>query len=134
MAGAGMGDDGGGTRGAPRHAAPLRALRRGALTFVGALALTLASAYVERVGPAPSAWTDELCSPFPLHPCAEGVLQGGWPFAYLLDKPGISVMGALGLIEDRFRPWAFWANVATYWVALLGIGYLTGSRRSGVAA
>lgn len=94
------------------------------MTLVPALALALASSYVERVGPAPAAWRDELCSPFPLHPCGEGVLQGGWPFAFLLDKPGISVMSALGLVEDRFEPWAFWADVAAYWAALLGLAWL----------
>jgi hypothetical protein len=99
------------------------------VTLAPALAIALGSAYVERVGPAPAAWRDELCSPFPLHPCAEGVLQGGWPFAFLLDKPGISVMSALGLVEDRFEPWAFWANVAVFWLTLLGVGHLVRSRR-----
>lgn len=97
--------------------------------MIAALGVTLITSYVERVGPAPESWREELCSPFPLHPCAEGVLQGGWPFAYLLDKPGISVMAELGLIEDRFEPRAFWLDVAAFWVALTGVGRLAVSRR-----
>jgi hypothetical protein len=124
-----MGDDGGGAGGAPRHHAGLRPLRRGAVTLVVAVVLAWGTVFVERVGPAPPGWRDELCSPFPLHPCGEGVLQGGWPFAYLLDKPGISVMASLGLIEDRFETRAFLADVVAFWVALLGIGYVAGSRR-----
>jgi hypothetical protein len=94
------------------------------LTLATALALALSSVFVERVGPAPVAWRDELCSPFPLHPCDEGVLQGGWPLAYLLDKPGISVMAELGLIEDRFEAVPFWLDVAVFWAALLGVAWL----------
>jgi hypothetical protein len=101
------------------------------VTLVPALAIALGSVYVERVGPAPAAWRDELCSPFPLHACAEGVLQGGWPFAFLLDKPGISVMSALGLVEDRFEAWAFWADVAAYWAALIGFAWLVALLRRG---
>ncbi len=98
---------------------------------MAALVLALLSVFVERVGPAPAAWRDELCSPFPLHPCDEGVLQGGWPLAYLLDKPGISVMAELGLIEDRFEAVPFYLNVAVFWAVLLGIAWLMKVRRLG---
>jgi hypothetical protein len=111
----------------------MRALRRGAVTLVAAVALALLSVFVERVGPAPASWRDESCSPFPLHPCDEGVLQGGWPLAYLLDKPGISVMAELGLVEDRFHPVPFFLNVAVYWALLLGAVWLLGARRRGAA-
>ena len=84
----------------------------------------LSSVFVERVGPAPAAWRDELCSPFPLHPCDQGVLQGGWPLAYLLDKPGISVMAELGLIEDRFEAVPFFLDVAVFWAVLLGVAWM----------
>ena len=91
--------------------------------------LALLSVFVERVGPAPATWRDELCSPFPLHPCEEGVLQGGWPLAYLLDKPGISVLAQLGLVEDRFERAPFFLDVAMYWALLLGVGRLLPARR-----
>lgn len=96
---------------------------------MAAHALALLTVFVERVGPAPTTWRDELCSPFPLHPCDEGVLQGGWPLAYLLDKPGISVMSQLGLVEDRFLPRPFYVDVIAFWTALLGVAGLIESRR-----
>lgn len=107
----------------------LRAVRVGGWTLATAFAIALLTAYVERVGPAPAQWRDELCSPFPLHPCDEGVLQGGWPLAYLLDKPGISVMSQLGMIEDRFEPTPFFLNVALFWAVLLGASWLPAARR-----
>ena len=90
--------------------------------------LALLSALVERVGAAPASWRDELCSPFPLHPCDEGVLQGGWPLGYLLDRPGISVMARLGFVEDLFIARRFFLDVAAFWVALASIAWL-GRRR-----
>jgi hypothetical protein len=106
-------------------------MRRGLLTLLAAFAFALAGMWVERVGRAPEAWRDELCSPMPLHPCAEGVLQGGWPAAFLIDKPGISVMGQLGLVEDRFQPWAFALDVGAIWLATYLLARLLGSRREG---
>lgn len=82
---------------------------------------------------APAQWRDELCSQFPLHPCDEGVLQGGWPLAFLLDKPGISVMAQLGLIEDRFEATPFFLDLALFWAALLGASWLPAARRRGGA-
>ena len=104
-------------------------MRLGAGTFAAALAIALFTVFVERVGPAPTQWRDELCSPFPLHPCDEGVLQGGWPLAFLLDKPGISVMAQLGLIEDRFEASPFLLDLALFWAALLGASWLVAARR-----
>ena len=98
-----------------------------------ALGLTLASVRVERVGRAPDAWSQELCAPEPHHPCGEGVLQGGFPMAYLLDRPGISVMGKLTFVEDLFRPGAFALDVAAVWLTLLGLARVAGARRTAAA-
>ena len=95
-----------------------------------ALGLTLASVRVERVGPAPDAWSQELCAPEPHHPCAEGVLRGGFPIAYLLDRPGISVMGKLAFVEDLFRPVAFVVDMVAFWLVLLALARVAGSRRT----
>ena len=95
-----------------------------------ALGLTLASVRVERVGRAPDSWSQELCAPEPHHPCGEGVLQGGVPMAYLLDRPGISVMGKLAFVEDLFRPIAFAADVGAFWLALLGLATVARRRRT----
>ena len=94
-----------------------------------ALALTIASVRVERVGRAPEAWSQEMCAPEPYHPCGEGVLQGGFPVAYVLDRPGISVMGKLALVEDLFRPWAFALDAALFGLASFALTRITVPRR-----
>jgi hypothetical protein len=100
---------------------------------IGAV-LALATMRVERVGAAPPSWRDELCAPEPLHPCTAGVLQGGWPLAYLVDRPGISVMGQLAPVEDLFLPIAFAADVVAFWIALFVVTHAATSRRRPGAA
>jgi hypothetical protein len=95
-----------------------RPFLRSAATFLIALAMTLASMRIQRVGAAPAEWSDELCAPEPLHSCRAGVLTGGWPAGFLLDRPGVSVMGKLALIEDLFRPGRFVLDWALAWTAL----------------
>ncbi|MFL5489322.1 MAG: hypothetical protein ACJ8AJ_12660 [Gemmatimonadaceae bacterium] len=90
----------------------------GLLTLVAALSLATISVRIERVAPAPAMWDQELCAPEPLHPCTSGVLQGGWPLPFLLDRPGISVMGQLAFVEDLFRPKWFALDVLVIWLAL----------------
>jgi len=104
-------------------------MRRGALTLLVAVGLTLATVRVERVGAAPNSWRDEMCAPEPHHPCGEGVLQGGAPVVYLLDRPGISVMGKLAFVEDLFRPGAFAVDVAAFWLTLLGLAAIARRQR-----
>jgi hypothetical protein len=98
-----------------------------------ALGLTVASAHIERVGRAPDSWRQEMCAPEPYHPCIDGVLQGGFPLAYLLDRPGISVMSKLALVEDLFRPWAFAIDVVAFSLALFALGRVKGTRRRNTA-
>ena len=45
--------------------------------------------------------------------CSAGPPVGGWPFAFLYDSPGTSVLGKLGP-EDDVRAWAFVADAAVY--------------------
>ena len=104
-------------------------MRRILLTLPAAVGVALATVWIERVGRAPDAWRDELCSPMPLHPCGQGVLQGGWPVAFLIDKPGISVMGRLGLVEDRFQPRAFALDVGAIWLVMFLLVHAIASRR-----
>ena len=93
-----------------------------------ALVLAMASVRYERVGPAPAAWAQELCSPMPLHSCGEGVLQGGWPLPFLLDRPGVPVVGRLAYAEDRFRAWPFVVDVVAWWLPLWVLFILWGLR------
>ena len=56
------------------------------------------------------------CRPTPDNPngyCYDDGPAGGWPFAYLVDSPGISVADTLG-VEDDFRPGWFLADVAVF--------------------
>ena len=55
------------------------------------------------------------------------------PLAYLLDKPGISVMARLGLVEDRFEAAPFFLNVAMLWAVLLGSASALRAWRRGAA-
>lgn len=81
------------------------------LAAVAGLAFTLATSWYQRIGPAPPEWDQELCSYTPPRSCRDGVLQGGWPLPYIVDSPGVSVVGKVTIIgEDRFRPRAFVAD------------------------
>ena len=90
----------------------MRRLARAGLSLLGGLTLAVASGWYERVGPAPRAWDEELCSYSPPPSCRDGVLQGGWPLAYLVDAPGVSRVGRLAIGEDHFREWAFAVDAA----------------------
>lgn len=51
------------------------------------------------------------------HGCT--VAAAGWPLPYLIDYPGISVVGSASLTgaltgEDEFRPWSF-LGTAIFW-------------------
>jgi hypothetical protein len=85
----------------------MRPLARIALVALAGLAFATATRPYERVGPAPPAWGQELCSYNPPRSCRFGAIQAGWPLPYLVDKPGVSRVGQLAIGEDDFRPWAF---------------------------
>ena len=90
----------------------MRPLARAGLPVFGGLALAVASGWHGRVGPAPRAWDQELCSYSPPRSCRDGVLQSGWPLAYLVDARGVSRVGRLAIGEDHFHPWAFAVDAA----------------------
>jgi hypothetical protein len=46
--------------------------------------------------------------------CYRRLPTGGWPFAFLFDSPGTSVVGQLGLMEDDFKPWRFLLDMAVF--------------------
>jgi hypothetical protein len=53
--------------------------------------------------------------------CPKPVLNGGWPAPFAFDRPGISVEGNVSFPEDDFRPWPFAADIAFYYLLLLGL-------------
>ena len=99
------------------------------MTLVVAVSLATLSLRLERVGPTPVNWDQELCAPEPLHPCAQGVLQGGWPLAFLFDRPGISVMGKLGFFEDLFRLRTFAFDAVVIWLPLWALANIVTRRQ-----
>jgi hypothetical protein len=62
-----------------------------------------------------------LCGPDQGELCYKPVLKGGSPFAYLYDRPGVSVEDQLGLPEDRLEPVPFALDAMLYG-ALIGLG------------
>ena len=88
---------------------------RGAAALV-ALAITCASVGYQRIGPLQVVEGEGSRCPTAA-PCRLPVLGGGWPVAYLVDRPGISVPGALHVVEDEFRPMHFSADF-TLWFLL----------------
>ena len=92
------------------------------LAFVAALALTLASSAVKRTRLEVQEWD---CPPAPAS-CARPVLVGGFPFSYISDNHGVSVVGRISLFgaligEDRMRWLPFWLNVAIYFLIVAGL-------------
>lgn len=102
----------------------LRAIgRTSVLLFVG-LVLALASMRIQRRGPKQVAYGNP-CGPTGDDLCYRPVLKGGFPVAFLLDVPGVSVEDQLAFGEDHFRAGAFWVDVALYWIlALVAVRFI----------
>lgn len=93
-----------------------------------ALALTCASAAYQRVGPLQTVEGEGSGCPTAA-PCRLPVLGAGFPLAYLVDRPGISVPGALHLVEDELRPTAFALDFLLYLALVLAAVRLAPRRR-----
>lgn len=79
-----------------------------------ALMLTLASAAFQRVGPLRQVEGEGFCPDGGR--CRIPVLGAGFPLAYLVDNPQLSVPHAVHLIEDDFRAGAFALDALFYLV------------------
>lgn len=102
----------------------MRPLRPLAALLALAVLLTLASGAARRTRPEVQEWD---CPPAPAS-CARPVLVLGFPFPYVSDNQGISVVGSASLPgalmgEDFFHPGAFAADVAVYFAAA-ALGWL----------
>lgn len=114
---------------------PLRALL--ALAAV-ALVLTVTSAAYQRVGPTRMVEGEAWCET--PAPCEIRALGAGFPMAYLVDDPQVSVPDAVHVLEDDFRPLAFAADLLFFFAAVVlaarllqarwGAGPRPGFRRS----
>lgn len=107
-----------------------RPLRTLALLLAGALLLTLASSAVQGTRPEVQDWD---CPPAPAS-CARPVVVVGFPFPYISDFHGISVVGSADLVgallgEDLFHAADFWADVAVYLALLAAVRLLVRRHR-----
>jgi hypothetical protein len=90
------------------------------LTLVLGTGLALLSVFIERTGPERVVYSN-LCGPSHSELCYKPVLKGGFPFAYLYDRPGVSVEDQLGLPEDKLEPVPFVLDAMLYG-ALIALG------------
>lgn len=90
--------------------------------LIAALALAIASSWIERLGPDQAVYC-ALGKSVDGHEiwCPEPVLNGGWPAPYLYDTPGISVERQLSFMEDSFRSGPFLANSAFFALLLIAL-------------
>jgi hypothetical protein len=90
------------------------------LVFFGAFLATLLSLRYP--------WYDEgivgnVCGPNGNQVCVGPILRAGFPFAYTIDNPGISVVSRLEdvFLIDKFVFWAFLLDILFYAVCFYGI-------------
>lgn len=95
--------------------------------LLAAVLLALLSMRVQRRGPEEVAYGN-LCGPTMSDLCYKPALKGGFPIAYLVDAPGVSVEDQLSFGEDHFRAREFALDVVIYFALLLTAGVM--ARRS----
>lgn len=88
------------------------------LAIIAALALALGAVHVERIGPELAAYGN-LCGPHTNDPCLKPVLKGGFPFAYLYDRPGIAVERQLEFVEDQLFVGPLILDIVIYFALVL---------------
>jgi len=87
------------------------------IALVSAIVLALLSLQFERVG-SELAQYGNLCGPRADDPCYQPVLKAGFPVAFLLDRPGVSVERQLGL-EDKVLLGALVLDIGVYFAIVL---------------
>lgn len=90
------------------------------LILITAITLALVSMRIEQTGPELIEYGN-LCGAAGNSPCYEPALKGGFPIAYLVDAPGISVQRKLSFGEDNLHAAALVANIAVYFAILMAI-------------
>lgn len=94
-----------------------------------ALALTGASAMIQRVGPLKLVEGEGFCPG--REPCYIPALGAGFPLPYMVDNPQVSVPHAVHLFEDDFRPAGFVLDTLFYF-SLGALGLRLRRRRGSV--
>ncbi len=96
------------------------------LALVLAILLALASVMIERTGPEQVAYGN-LCGAAAADPCYQPALKAGFPFAYLVDAPGVSVERQLAVGEDTLNAGKLILDIGAYFIAcLLAIRFSSG--------
>lgn len=93
------------------------------LALTVGLALALLSSLIQRFGPEELPYGN-LCGRTGNELCMEPVLNGGFPFPFLFDAPGVSRERHLAFVEDDLRKLPFVLDVAVYSFAVLFISFL----------
>ena len=78
-----------------------RLLTFGLAFILTAVVLAALSMNIQAVGPEVGTYGN-VCGLSGDELCYQELLKGGFPFAYLHDKPGVSVRDQLGFFEDDF--------------------------------
>jgi hypothetical protein len=107
----------------------LSSLKSFALAVVYALLLTLLSSFVERVGPELASYGNG-CGPSSNQACLEPVLNAGFPFAYIFDRPGESIEKRLIFLQDSLRPLPFALDFFVYFSLVICAFFIRGRRRA----
>ena len=100
-----------------------------AVALISAITLALLSVCVERIGPELAVYGN-LCGQSAADPCYKPVLKGGFPVAYLVDAPGISVERQLAFVEDQLLVGTLALDVAIYFALILFAMAAVSYRRS----
>lgn len=101
------------------------AVRRLVIFLALGAVLTTTTWMVQRVGPTQMVTGEGFCPT--MEACPVPALGAGFPVAWVVDNPQVSVPGALSFGEDDFRPIAFLLDTAFF--ALVAAGVATLIRR-----
>lgn len=102
---------------------------RALLSIALVVGLALASVGVERVGPRIVVGGEGFCGAEAVAPCTVEALGGGWPVAFLVDDPQISVPNQLSFAEDDVRWTAFGIDVGVFAALVQAAGWILRRRR-----
>jgi hypothetical protein len=106
----------------------MRSIGRLVLTLAVGLALALLSSLIQRFGPEERPYGG-LCGRTGNELCMERVRNGGFPFPFLFDAPGVSRERHLAFVEDDLRKLPFALDVAVYSFTVALIGFFLGCAR-----
>ena len=94
-----------------------------------AVALALSTAWLERRGPLVTVSGEGFCGAEASAPCEVAAVGGGWPVAFLVDDPQVSVPDRPSFFEDDFRWAAFTLDVGVFAAVMGAAGWAV--RRTG---